>query len=180
MSADPIKVLVARSDGVVVSEFVLGDGVYLIGSSETCQLHVAAASPEHARLEVTGTEMSIEDLRAAGSEGVFLDGAAVLGKLRVYSDQTLQVADRWFQVQAPAAGNADKDDLLAGRYRLVRTLGRGGRGEVWLAQDEELNETIAIKRLPAELTGDATALNDLMREVSKSRHLNHIKRQLPR
>ena len=173
MSVDPIKVLVARSDGVVVSEFVLGDGAYLIGSSATCQLHVATASPEHARLEVTGMEMSIEDLRAAGSEGVFLDGAAVLGKLRVYSGQTLQVAERWFQVQAPAAGNADKDDLLAGRYRLVRTLGRGGRGEVWLAQDEELNETIAIKRLPAELTGDATALNDLMREVSKSRHLNH-------
>ena len=44
---------------------------------------------------------------------------------------------------------------------------------MWLAVDEQTGDELAIKRLPAELAGDATALDDLMREVQKSRNLAH-------
>ena len=173
MAADQIKVLLAGDDGVVIYEFVLGEGVHAIGSAEGCAIRVETAAPEHARLQVVGGQMFIEDLAVPNAGGVWLDGAAVLGKLQIYSGQIVQVADRWLALRVPTDVRAGQNDLLAGRYRLQRQLGRGGRGEVWLALDEQINEKIAIKRLPEELAGDATALNDLLREVQKSRHLNH-------
>jgi formylglycine-generating enzyme required for sulfatase activity/serine/threonine protein kinase len=60
-----------------------------------------------------------------------------------------------------------------GRYTLVRLLGRGGMGVVWLARDEKLDLDIALKFLPENLVGDESALADLRHETRRCMKLHH-------
>ena len=63
--------------------------------------------------------------------------------------------------------------LGAGRYSLLKRLGHGGGGEVWLATDTVLSEPSALKLLPPAKAGDAAAFEDLRQETRRSRRLSH-------
>ena len=58
-------------------------------------------------------------------------------------------------------------------YRIVRKLGAGGMGEVWLAEDTRLKRKVALKLLPAELTSDADRVRRFEQEAQAASALNH-------
>ncbi len=62
--------------------------------------------------------------------------------------------------------------MIAGRYELVRELGRGGMGVVWLARDDVLSRSVAIKRIAQGPGGDAESRRG-QREARLAATLNH-------
>ena len=63
--------------------------------------------------------------------------------------------------------------VLGGRYRLVRHLARGGMAEVYVAEDQLLNRTVAVKVLFPELAHDEAFVERFRREARAAASLNH-------
>ncbi|MFD9659295.1 serine/threonine-protein kinase [Streptomyces mirabilis] len=62
--------------------------------------------------------------------------------------------------------------LIAGRYRLQATIGRGAMGEVWRAYDEILGRAVAVKLLLAQ-NSDPTASSRFRLEAQTAGRLSH-------
>jgi non-specific serine/threonine protein kinase len=58
-------------------------------------------------------------------------------------------------------------------YEILRQIGEGGMGEVYLARDTRLNRRIALKALPADLTADPLRLQRFKQEAQTASALNH-------
>lgn len=52
-----------------------------------------------------------------------------------------------------------------GRYEIRSKIGAGGMGDVYLAQDTELDRTVAVKILPDDVTGDGQRLHRFTQEA---------------
>ncbi len=58
-------------------------------------------------------------------------------------------------------------------YEILRKLGEGGMGEVWLARDSKLDREVAIKLLPPEMVSNSERLERFQREARAVASLNH-------
>ena len=68
---------------------------------------------------------------------------------------------------------AEGTTLAAGRYTFERHLGSGGMASVWLARDETLHRSVAIKLMADTLADDSRWLERFKREARAAAALSH-------
>lgn len=77
----------------------------------------------------------------------------------------------------PAFSSTDEltafSSALTGQYEVEREIGRGGMGVVYLARDLRLDRMVAIKTLPAAMSGDVTVRERFLREARTAARLAH-------
>ncbi|MHC5538263.1 protein kinase domain-containing protein, partial [Singulisphaera rosea] len=62
---------------------------------------------------------------------------------------------------------------MFGRYKVIRTLGRGGMGSVFLAHDTQLGRDVALKVPHLGEKGRSEALERFSREAKAAAALDH-------
>jgi serine/threonine-protein kinase len=74
---------------------------------------------------------------------------------------------------APSGNRFAPGELLAGRFRVVAPLGRGGMGEVYRVDDLALGQPVALKFLPPHLASESDRLIRFRKEVATARAVSH-------
>ena len=116
--------------------------------------------PQRARL-AAGSTVEVDGPPAVSEETVTEDGSsAAYRTVRLGWDE--DTACLWRE-----------GSIVADRFRITDFVGQGGMGRVYLAQDETLKRSIAIKRIPQEILHDEDARDDLREEANRLLDLAH-------
>ncbi|RII06867.1 Serine/threonine-protein kinase PrkC [Streptomyces sp. YIM 130001] len=67
----------------------------------------------------------------------------------------------------------ERGELIAGRYEMVKRLGRGGMGEVWAARDGTLQRDVALKLLDLDGAAHPELPQRFDREAVAAAQINH-------
>lgn len=71
------------------------------------------------------------------------------------------------------ASSQSRMGSLVGHYRIIGQVGRGGMGEVYLAEDSQLGRKAALKFLPAGIANNESSLKRFEQEARAASALNH-------
>ena len=70
-------------------------------------------------------------------------------------------------------GRFSAGELIGGRYKIERLLGRGGMGEVYEANDGVLGERVALKVIRPQIASAPKAIGRFKREIQLARRVTH-------
>src|SRR5712692_1154091 len=138
--------------------------------------------PEHWEQIASVFQAALE--RGPGQQAAFLDEACAGDSALRREVESLIASHEQVGnfIEAPAIevaapllvdDQADPVGRMIGQYKILRPLGEGGMGEVYLAQDTRLGRQIAIKLLPAYLTQDKDRLRRFEQEAHSASTLSH-------
>src|SRR5262245_4750235 len=123
--------------------------------------------------------------RPPSERAAFLDAACagddalrseVEALLRSDEQATSFIESPAFEVGAGLLVEKQSDSLVGqrlGPYRVLSLIGKGGMGEVYLAQDSRLGRKVALKILPPSFTRDRERVLRFEREARAASALNH-------
>ena len=98
MSLTTTKIVIARSDGTILGQYVLGLGEHVIGRESDCALFIddPHVSRAHARLIITEDTVEIEDLDSPS--GTYVDGVTVRGRIPLEPSQKVHISDLYLDI----------------------------------------------------------------------------------
>ena len=129
----------------------------------------------HAALEVPVEEREAYLARACnGDESLYTEVCSLLSELDTnpgFMDQP--ALDLGLKVLSQAAPQESMVGKELGPYKVLSKLGKGGMGEVYLAEDTKLGRKVALKFLPQDLVNDSWAKRQLEKEAQAAAKLDH-------
>lgn len=128
----------------------------------------------HQALELTPTERAAFLQEVCAEDADLLCEVEALLKEEEAENSFLQTSAAKFLAQTLAAElpQYQAGDMI-GNYKLVRRLGSGGMGDVWLVGDLNLHREVALKLLPITLSQNADWLRRFKQEAYTASSLNH-------
>ncbi|HEX8096586.1 MAG TPA: serine/threonine-protein kinase, partial [Pyrinomonadaceae bacterium] len=123
--------------------------------------------------------------REPGQRGAFLDGAcdgddSLRSEVESLIESHGQAesfiekppSDVAAELLAEGQGKLEKGERI-GHYKVRGLLGKGGMGEVYVADDTRLNRPVALKLLPPQFAADADRVRRFEQEAQAAGALNH-------
>jgi eukaryotic-like serine/threonine-protein kinase len=118
-----------------------------------------------------GLQTEVENLLESHSDDSFLEESAAADAGDLLTSE-LTDAGRVY-VSADTPQRLTPGTTLNDRYQIVRLLGRGGMGEVYLAVDSRINRNVALKLLHPDLVSNKESLRRFALEAQAVSALNH-------
>ncbi|HYH69240.1 MAG TPA: protein kinase, partial [Urbifossiella sp.] len=131
---------------------------------EPCQDQTAAVPPD-TLVEAVAAAYTLAVGRADGATPTFAAAAT----------PSLGAATLGWAGGVPGSDDAGVPAALVGhpKYRVVRRLGEGGMGSVWLARHEVMHRDVAVKVIRPDLLSRPGAAGRFLREVRAAARLDH-------
>jgi serine/threonine protein kinase/tetratricopeptide (TPR) repeat protein len=149
---------------------LLADPVAVMSMREALAL-LSDGAPTFAGLGGGGTTAEHRAARGTQPHGE----PALTGAVHATAQTVVLGAEPVGEAAARSAARPGRDAIggFLGRYRILTRLGRGGMGEVFLAEDPVLRRGVAIKRIRPGLERDRTFRARLRREAQLAARLSH-------
>lgn len=126
-------------------------------------------------------------LKSLEKAGEFMESPAVAGVIDAQrglsppDTQATELMSRpdadWSDAHLQPVSSSDADlrpgTLFGNRYQIIRSLGTGGMGAVYLAQDQEVDRAVALKVIRPELAGNPAILRRFRQELVLARQVTH-------
>ena len=82
-------------------------------------------------------------------------------------------ADDDTKTVAVPTGELKRGSVFAGRYEIIEFLGKGGMGEVYRVEDNQIREEVALKIINPEIARDKDSIERFRNELKLSRRIAH-------
>lgn len=150
--------------------------LWSIGRDKSCNIVLsdAMASRRHAEIEKkTNGHYIIRDLKS--SNGTKINGHRIQKHTLEFNDK-IEIGATIFSYLSNYQDLKGTSEFKSGRlggYQLIRRLGRGGMGTVYLAKQLSLNRNVAIKILSKEYSTNKAFVEMFIKEARAAGALNH-------